>query len=333
MKILILGAGVVGTTYGWQLSIAGHDVTLFVRPGRRVSLEQDGVRIRCRDDRKKPAVATEHLYRPQLTDHLRADDNYELIMVCVRAQQLDAALSVVKSGAVDADILFFGNNWWGDEKIRRVLAPGRYLFGFSRLVAGSRHGHDIDCVIFNNPSLMTMLGERTGEVTPRLQRLMVDFQAADLRPRLSRDILGWLAIHYVEFLGVVGGILRAGSTEAFTRNSHTVRQAILATREALQVCRARGISLSGLPLNLRLVNRLPLSLLAALIQQQYRTPTIQQFFEENLASGNEELPAQYDDVLSEARRLAVATPVLESFEAEFKAYRSGAVLPRRNWHS
>lgn len=35
MKILIYGAGVVGCTYGWQLSKAGCDVTVLVRNGQK----------------------------------------------------------------------------------------------------------------------------------------------------------------------------------------------------------------------------------------------------------------------------------------------------------
>ena len=35
MKILIYGAGVVGCTYGWQLSKAGCDVTVLVRKGQK----------------------------------------------------------------------------------------------------------------------------------------------------------------------------------------------------------------------------------------------------------------------------------------------------------
>jgi len=43
MKILVFGAGVVGTVYAWQLSLTGHDeVALLVRPGRK----QEGV-SRC----------------------------------------------------------------------------------------------------------------------------------------------------------------------------------------------------------------------------------------------------------------------------------------------
>jgi ketopantoate reductase len=34
MKILIVGAGVIGASYGWALSKAGHDVTHFVKPAQ-----------------------------------------------------------------------------------------------------------------------------------------------------------------------------------------------------------------------------------------------------------------------------------------------------------
>ena len=54
MKILIFGAGVIGITYGWQLSEAGQDVTLLVREGKKAAYE-NGIAIHCRDERSKPA--------------------------------------------------------------------------------------------------------------------------------------------------------------------------------------------------------------------------------------------------------------------------------------
>jgi 2-dehydropantoate 2-reductase len=51
MKTLIVGAGIIGTVYGWALSEAGIDVTHFVRPGRK-QLLQDGVALDVLDERK-----------------------------------------------------------------------------------------------------------------------------------------------------------------------------------------------------------------------------------------------------------------------------------------
>ena len=41
MKILIYGAGVVGCTYGWQLSKAGCDVTVLVRKGQKEFVQKN----------------------------------------------------------------------------------------------------------------------------------------------------------------------------------------------------------------------------------------------------------------------------------------------------
>ena len=53
MKILIYGAGVVGCTYGWQLSKAGCDVAVLVRKEQKELVQKDGIRIICSDFREK----------------------------------------------------------------------------------------------------------------------------------------------------------------------------------------------------------------------------------------------------------------------------------------
>lgn len=318
MKILIVGAGVIGTTYGWQLSGISCDATLLVRPGNRAKIEQEGIRIRCKDERQKPAVTTEVVYRPKVVDVLDPKEGYDLIIVSVRAQQLDAVLPLLAASANQADILFFGNNWWGEERISKFLPTKRCFYGFSRLVGGWRTDNRVECIVFNTPGLDTMLGEAAGQVTPRLQNLVNVFQQANLKPVINRDILGWLAVHYVEFLGAIGGILKAGSVKAFAADGAIVTEAILATREGFQVCRARGIDLRRAgSMNVRLINALPLPLIRSLVQRQYQSPSIQQFFEENIEHGMEELSQQYADVVAEGERLEVKMPSLKGFEKYF----------------
>ena len=163
LKIMMFGAGVIGTTYSWKLSNAGHDVTLFVRAASRPKIEKDGIHIRCRDERNKKSELIEFTYCPVVVDELRAQDNYDLIIVCVRAHQLDEVLPLLAAYSGKADILFFGNNWLGEERIEKYLPAERYVFGFSKLVGGWRTGNQVECIIFDNPELVTMLGERDGQ--------------------------------------------------------------------------------------------------------------------------------------------------------------------------
>ncbi len=316
MKILVVGAGVIGSVYAWQLAEAGHDLTMLVRPGTREAFAQ-GIQIYCVDERTKPKKESVALFSPEISDDWSAVGDHELILVCVRAHQVDALLPGLATVAGAADILFMSNNWWGDEPMRRLLPAGRYLFGLSRLVGGWRKEGRVECIIFAGPQMSTMLGEGDGRDSSRLRGLVGLFGQAGLRPQVSRDILGWLATHYVEYLGAVGGIREAGSAAAFAHDRSLVRRAILATREGLDICRARGIDVKrSAPFNLRLYAS-PLWLIVPLGQMQYRAANIQQFFEENIANGMPELSEQYQNVVSEGRRLGVAIPNLGGFACQF----------------
>jgi ketopantoate reductase len=320
MKILILGAGVIGATYAWQLSNAGQEVTLLVRKEKMDRFQKDGTRIRCMDERQKKAPPIEVIYRPSVVDELRVQDTYDLIIVSVRAYQLEDVLPMLAENSGAADVLFFCNNWWGEEKIRKFLPAGKYFFGFSRLVGGWRTENQVDCIIFDNPELVTMLGERNGEITRRIQNLRDVFDKANLKPIISEDILGWLAIHYVEFLGVIGGILKAGSYKAFVGSSELIKESILATRECFDICKARGVNFKkAAPANIRIVDSTPIFLLTPLVKMQYRTPSIQQFFEENIEHGLEEVKCQYNDVVSEGKRLNVKMASFEGYKKYYAA--------------
>jgi ketopantoate reductase len=162
MKILVVGAGVIGTTYAWQLSNAGQEVVLFVREGKREKIQKDGIRIKCKDERQKQSAPTEVVYHPTVISELASDNFFDLILVSVRAHQLDDILPLLAEYSGNADILFFSNNWWGDQRISKFLHSEKYLFGFSRLVGGWRTEEAVECIIFDNPELVTMLGERDG---------------------------------------------------------------------------------------------------------------------------------------------------------------------------
>ena len=52
---------------------------------------------------------------------------------------------------------------------------------------------------------------------------------------------------------------------------------------------------------------------------QYKTPSIRQFFEENIEHGLEEITRQYTDVISEGERLNVKMATLEDYKKYYFA--------------
>ena len=82
MKILIYGAGIVGTTYGWQLSKAGHEIAVLVRPEKKQATKEEGIHIHCADFRGGKKEIEDIVFKPDVIDSLSADNNFERNTTC-----------------------------------------------------------------------------------------------------------------------------------------------------------------------------------------------------------------------------------------------------------
>ena len=92
MKILVYGAGIVGSTYGWQLSETGHDVTVVVKKGKKLLIEKSGININCTDFRRNKKLVIQTTFRPAVIEDLSPRNDYEFIIVSVNNVQLKEVL-------------------------------------------------------------------------------------------------------------------------------------------------------------------------------------------------------------------------------------------------
>ncbi len=132
MKILIIGAGVIGITYAWQISEAGYDVTVYVRKGKKEKIEREGFAIECLDLRKGGGRIN-RVFRPAVIDDFDSHNDFSLIMVAGNSNQLDSLLTLLSEKQGRADVMFLQNIWGGFEYIEKRLRPGSYLSGKSLL--------------------------------------------------------------------------------------------------------------------------------------------------------------------------------------------------------
>ncbi len=90
MRILVLGAGVLGCNLAMNLFHAGKDVTLLARGdwGRRI--EKNGLTIRYRYSLKKRTA------KISVVHTLDTQDVYDVIFVTVRFTQLDSVIRLLR---------------------------------------------------------------------------------------------------------------------------------------------------------------------------------------------------------------------------------------------
>ncbi len=80
MKTLIVGAGIIGSIYGWAFAEAGHEVTHLVRPGK-TSQFANGMDIDMYDVRKGHKRNFIGHYSIRVAEAIDPSDGYELVIV------------------------------------------------------------------------------------------------------------------------------------------------------------------------------------------------------------------------------------------------------------
>ena len=83
MRILIFGAGVIGSLYGAMFAEAGYDVSVYARGRRLESLTQDGLLYKRKGKIRRASV--------NILSRLEVEDRYDLVFLTVRENQQHAA--------------------------------------------------------------------------------------------------------------------------------------------------------------------------------------------------------------------------------------------------
>lgn len=169
MKVLVYGAGVIGSYLAHVLCAAGNDVTLLARGQRKRDLEERGLAIR------HYLQQSDTVDRPEITDALDPGVRYDAVFAVMQYQQMLAILPEL--AAADTPLVcLVGNNMAAPEMERVILegsaAPKTVLFGFQG-TAGRREDGRIICVRMGAGVLTcgTLHGEPDAAAKAALQNL------------------------------------------------------------------------------------------------------------------------------------------------------------------
>lgn len=165
MKILVLGAGAIGGYLGGRLTAAGADVTFLVRDGRRVQLEQDGLRLRSQFGDLDCPVAT--ISASELSP------NYDLVLLTCKAYDLDSAIDAIRpSLAHDGMILPVLNGLGHIDILNAAFGQERVLGGTIKLSASRLEDGTIKHM---NDWHWLRFGEQAGGMSDRVSSIKAAF--------------------------------------------------------------------------------------------------------------------------------------------------------------
>ncbi len=176
MRIAVLGAGKIGSTFAFQLArVGGHDVTVIARPGsiRLQQLQRDDGIIDVKGDRAGVRVI----------DALDEETSYDLLIVTLLDHQAVAMLPNLRRSA--AKCVQFMFNTFHPERLQDAIGAGRCAFGMPFVQA----------TLDSNGKLKATIGAAGQKTIMSEQRWVDMFNAAGLPATIEPDMPLWLRCH------------------------------------------------------------------------------------------------------------------------------------------
>ena len=230
-EFAVLGAGAIGSILGAHLARAGHPVVMLARGRRAEQVRSDGLRI---SGLAQFAAPVDVLSDPGQLGGAR------VLIVAMKTPGTAAALAGLRGASIDVALSIqngpIKNEWlveaFGEQRVLGALADTS-----GELLPGG------EVVFTRNVNLM--LGELSGEMTDRVQRIANDINASGVRSTAVNRIR---SLEWSKFTAWVGFMVLSVTTRAVTWRYLTDPDSALVvarlTREMGQLARALKIDLT-----------------------------------------------------------------------------------------
>ncbi len=330
MRILVYGAGVLGSLLAARLKEAGQEVTLLARGQRLAELREHGIVI------EDALAGTRRSIQVELADRLKPEDAYDWVLVVARRNRIPEILPALAANANTPDVLFIGNNAAGPDEYVRALGERRVLMGFLS-AGGVREGHIVRTVMqVAGQKARVTIGEVDGQYTYRMRQIADILEAAGFRVDLSNNIDAWLTTHAAFVTPLALAVYMAGGDNyRLARTRDALVLAIRAVREGFQVLDALNIPV--LPSRLRVYQWLPEPLLVPLAARLLGSRSAEIGVAGHANAARDEMRTLADQLYSLVHKTNVPTPALDQLYAylnpDVPAVAEGSARLSLDWRS
>ncbi len=308
MKILVYGAGVIGSIYAAKLFAAGNNVTLLARGKRYEDLKKNGVII------KEVITGKQIISNLPLTQQLTLSDYYDLIIVTVRLDQIGDALPDLKQNAACTTMMFMLNNPDDKSQLVNEFPQKNILLGFPG-VGGTYQENRIDYAQIKQQE--TTIGNIDGKITNETNEIKQLFENAGFKTEISTNMQAWLKTHAVFVSCVSAAIAKEnGDSIQLGKNKSSVRIMAQSIREGFSACKNLGMPIK--PTNLKTIFLVMPQWFCVLYWKkamQGKIGTLSIAPHANAAKGEMQLLAK--KVLGIVHSSSVSTPTLDRLLTEF----------------
>jgi len=302
MKILVYGAGNMGSLYAALLQESGQEVSVLARGTRLTDLRDHGIRL------QSEATGQQTDVRVDAVERLEAGDAYDLVLVVLPGDRVSQVLPILAANRETPSVMFFGNNAAGPDEMIDALGRNRVLLGFPG-AAAVRRDDRLHYVITSAQEQPTTLGELDGAESPRIAGIADAMNAAGFHAAVCLNMDAWLKTHVAKILPTAYALYMAGGDpRRLARTRDALVLMIRAMREGFEVLEAHGVPIT--PANHRVLPWLPEPLLLAIMRGMLGSDAMSIKIG-HATEARDEMRALDDELRALAASTAVATPATD----------------------
>lgn len=245
----------------------------------------------------------------ETVEQLGRQDEYDLVMVPVRKNQVSSVLPALAANSHTPDVLFMTNNAAGPDEMTRALGRERVLLGFPG-AGGKMEGYITRVYLAPGSRQPTTIGELNGQTTPRLTRIAEALLSAGFPVAISPNMDAWLKTHAALISPIANAFYMAGSDVhqlAHTRDALVT--AIRAVREGFKVLRALHVPVT--PPMLRVFEWIPEPLVIAFYGRAFDTERAEIALAAHANAARDEMAELSEEFQVLARASGLATPAID----------------------
>lgn len=293
-RILVYGAGVIGSVFAGRLGLYGHNVTLLARGKRLFELRERGLLIRRNNQAELQKVPV------MVIDKLDRADMYDYILVALRGEQVDDILPVLQENKTQ-NIVFMVNNPLGYNKWIQSVGGHRVIPAFPGAGGKIEDGVAYYDILsrFIQP---TTFGELSGVQTKRITALMHLVRSVGFPVAFSRNMDAWQKTHVAMVTPLAEGVYWAGGNNYTAAGDKVaIRKMAVSLKENFDFIAQSGIGIE--PGKLKLIRLLPIPLLGFVLKTMYKTRWAESVISNHALSARSEMEYLADQFISLADRL------------------------------
>jgi len=306
IKILVYGAGPLGSLFAARLQQGGNDVSILSRGQRLAELREHGVVI------EDVLTGERTITQVNVVEELAPDDAYDLVLVIMRKNHALQILPVLAANRHTPNVLFLMNNAAGPGELVEALGQQRVLIGFPNS-AGYREGHEVHCLTgTEDDRAYVPFGEVDGSITERtLEVARVLESAPGFGAEIRTDMDAWLKYHVALLFPSLAPTLYAAGVDNYrlSRTRDLVVQAIRAIREGFRVLHALGLPVT--PSKFKVIEWLPEPILVLVLQRMLANPLMETALVKHAEAARSEVQHLIGEFMTLARSTSIPTPTID----------------------